>query len=302
MLKGDTAAVFRLIGRSVVEGFKSIWAHGLMSLASVGTVAVSLLVLAVFLVVAANLSYLADVLEDQVEIVAYCKPDFDRRWEETLLEKVEGVPGVGEVAFVDSDEALDRLKEQFGSQADLLSAVEEDNPLRDSLEITVADPARIEQVAEEVAAIDSVEDVAYQQETIQRLYSLTEGLRTAGVGLVFLLAAATFLLISNTIRLTIYARREEIEVMRLVGASAAFIWAPLVMEGLLLGLIGAAVAGGVVFWGYVDLMESIHTSLPFLPLLGSQPLLGNLIQLLAITGGLLGVLSSWFSARRYVKL
>ncbi|MFP4199902.1 MAG: permease-like cell division protein FtsX [Clostridia bacterium] len=294
--------MFRLIGRSVVEGFKSIWAHGLMSLASVGTVAVSLLVLAVFLVVAANLSYLADVLEDQVEIVAYCQPDFDRRWEKTLLDKAESVPGVGEVTFVDGDAALDRLKDQFGSQADLLSAVEEDNPLRDSLEITVDDPDRIEQVAEQIAAIDSVQGVAYQQETIQRLYALTKGLRTAGVGLVFLLAAATFLLISNTIRLTIYARREEIEIMRLVGASAAFIWAPFVVEGLLLGLIGAAVAGGVVFLGYVDLIKSIHMSLPFLPLLGSQPLLGNLIQLLAITGGLLGLLSSWFSALRYVRI
>ncbi len=294
--------MFRLIGRSAVEGLKSIWAHGLMSLASVGTVAVSLLVLAVFLVVAANLSYIADILESQVEVVAYCRPEFDRHWEETLLEKARAIPGVGEVTFVSRAEALDRLRDQFGTQADLLSAVEQDNPLRDSLEITVANPDRIEEVARGIAAIDSIEDVAYQQEVVQRLYSVTEALRTAGVGLIFLLAAATFLLISNTIRLTIYARRDEIEVMRLVGATAGFIWGPLVVEGLLLGLIGAGLAGAVVFWGYSDLLESIQASLPFLPLLATQPLMGNLIQLLAITGGLLGLLSSWFSAQRYVRI
>jgi len=273
-----------------------------MSLASVGTVAVSLLVLAVFLVVAANLSYIADILESQVEVVAYCRPEFDRHWEETLLDKARAIPGVGEVTFVSRAEALDRLRDQFGTQADLLSAVEQDNPLRDSLEITVANPDRIEEVARGIAAIDSIEDVAYQQEVVQRLYSVTEALRTAGVGLIFLLAAATFLLISNTIRLTIYARRDEIEVMRLVGATAGFIWGPLVVEGLLLGLIGAGLAGAVVFWGYSDLLESIQASLPFLPLLATQPLMGNLIQLLAITGGLLGLLSSWFSAQRYVRI
>ncbi len=294
--------MFRLIGRSAVEGLKSIWAHGLMSLASVGTVAVSLLVLAVFLVVAANLSYIADILESQVEVVAYCRPEFDRHWEETLLDKARAIPGVGEVTFVSRAEALDRLRDQFGTQADLLSAVEQDNPLRDSLEITVANPDRIEEVARGIAAIDSIEDVAYQQEVVQRLYSVTEALRTAGVGLIFLLAAATFLLISNTIRLTIYARRDEIEVMRLVGATAGFIWGPLVVEGLLLGLIGAGLAGAGVFWGYSDLLESIQASLPFLPLLATQPLMGNLIQLLAITGGLLGLLSSWFSAQRYVRI
>ena len=294
--------MFRLIGRSAVEGLKSIWAHGLMSLASVGTVAVSLLVLAVFLVVAANLSYIADILESQVEVVAYCRPEFNRQWEDTLLEKARAIPGVGEVVFVSREEALDRLRDQFGTQADLLNAVEQDNPLRDSLEITVADPDRIEEVARGIAAIDSVEDVAYQQEVVQRLYSVTEALRMSGVGLIFLLAAATFLLISNTIRLTIYARRDEIEVMRLVGATAGFIWGPLVIEGLLLGLIGAGLAGAVVFWGYSDLVASIQMSLPFLPLLEAQPLMGNLIQLLAITGGLLGLLSSWFSAQRYVRI
>ncbi len=294
--------MFRLIGRSVTEGFRSIVAHGLMSFAAVATVAISLVVLAFFLVVAANLSYVADILEAQVEVVAYAHEDFDRQWRGELIRKVEAIPGVGEVYFVTREEALDRLRAQFGGQADLLAAVEEDNPLRDSVEVSVEDPEKIEDVSAVIGSIDSIEDVAYQQEVVQRLYAITSAIRTAGVGLVFLLAGATFLLISNTIRLTIYARRKEIEIMRLVGASAGFIWGPLLVEGILLGVIGALLASGIVAWGYTDLVVAIQGSLPFVPILNPQPLLANLMQLLLATGLIIGLLSSWFSAFRYVRI
>jgi len=144
--------------------------------------------------------------------------------------------------------------------------------------------------------------VVYQREVVERLYSLTEALRTAGIVLVFLLAAATFLLISNTVRLTIYARREQIEIMKLVGATPAFIWGPLVIEGTVLGLLGAGLAGGVIAWGYADLFAAVESSLPFVPIVRPTPFLHNLLQLLLAVGGVLGMLSSCFSVWRYVRL
>lgn len=290
-----------LLRRSVVEGFKGLFAHGLMSLASMGTVAVSLTVLAFFLVLAANLTYVADVLEEQVEIVAYCHPDFDRRWERTLVDKIEAISGVREVVFVSREMALDRLRDQFGSQADLLDAVEEDNPLRDSVEVTVVSSGDTSAVVRALSQLDSIEDVAYQREVVDKIYTLTEALRAAGMALVFVLGGVTFLLISNTVRLSIYARRKEIEVMRLVGASSGLIWGPLVVEGMLLGLIGAAVAGGVIAWGYIDLVTAVENSIPFVPLVGPRPLLENLMQLLVLCGVIIGVISSWFSVRRYAR-
>ena len=294
--------MWRVLKRSVVEGFKSIFSHGLMSFASVGTVTISLAVLAFFLLLAANLTYVADVLEDQVEVVGYCHYEFDRQWEDTLVQKVQEIPGVREVAFVSREQALDRLREQFGSQADLLDAVEDDNPLRDSLEVTVDSAADTPAVAAAMGQIDSIEDVAYQREVVDRIHAMTEALRTAGMVLVFLLAGVTFLLISNTVRLTIYARREEIEVMRLVGATSGFISGPLLVEGALLGLMGAALAGGAIAWGYHDLFAVVNSSLPFVPLVGPRPLLDNLFQLLAACGVLIGLLSSWFALRRYVRI
>lgn len=295
--------MWRLLGRSVVEGLKGIFAHGLMSLASMGTVAISLLVLALFLVLAANLAYVADVLEEQVEVVAYCEPEFDRQqWRDLLTDKLLEIPGVAAVTFVSREEALDRLREQFGSQADLLEGVEDDNPLRDSVEISVSNPAEIQNIVRETRQLESVEDVVYQREVVERLYSLTEALRSAGIVLVFLLAAATFLLISNTVRLTIYARREQIEIMKLVGATPAFIWGPLVIEGTVLGLLGAGLAGGVIAWGYADLFAAVESSLPFVPIVRPTPFLHNLLQLLLAVGGVLGMLSSCFSVWRYVRL
>jgi len=293
--------MWRVLKRSVVEGFRSIFSHGLMSFASVGTVTVSLTVLAFFLLLAANLSFVADVLEEQVEVVAYCHAEFDRRWESTLVEKVEDIPGVRDVEFISRETALDRLREQFGERADLLEAVEEDNPLRDSVEVTVMSAGDTEAVAEELGRIESVERVDYHRDVVDRIHAMTEALRTAGIVLVFLLAGVTFLLISNTVRLTIYARRKEIEIMRLVGATSGFISGPLLFEGTLLGLIGAALSGGAIAWGYADLFNVAQRSLPFVPLVGPRPLLDNLFQLLLGCGALIGFVSSWFSVRRYLR-
>ncbi len=294
--------MWRLLKRSVVEGFKGIFAHGLMSFASVGTVAISLTVLAFFLLLAANLAHVADVLEEQVEVVAYCHPEFDRAQQQTLIERIRAIPGVRNVLFISREQALDRLREQFGSQADLLDAVEEDNPLRDSVEVSVLSASDTQTVVGALAEFDGIQDVVYQREVVDRIYAMTEALRTAGVSLVFLLAVVTFLLISNTVRLSIHARRDEIEVMRLVGATSGFISGPLLVEGMGLGLLGAAVAGGVIAWGYIDLFSVAQTSLPFVPLVGPRPLLENLAQLLAACGVLIGLISSWFSVRRYVRI
>ncbi|MFO8060627.1 MAG: permease-like cell division protein FtsX, partial [Bacillota bacterium] len=227
--------------------------------------------------------------------------DFDRRWERTLVDKIEAISGVREVVFVSREMALDRLRDQFGSQADLLDAVEEDNPLRDSVEVTVVSSGDTSAVVRALSQLDSIEDVAYQREVVDKIYTLTEALRAAGMALVFVLGGVTFLLISNTVRLSIYARRKEIEVMRLVGASSGLIWGPLVVEGMLLGLIGAAVAGGVIAWGYIDLVTAVENSIPFVPLVGPRPLLENLMQLLVLCGVIIGVISSWFSVRRYAR-
>jgi cell division transport system permease protein len=286
----------------VREAATSIRDNALMSLASASTVAISLLVLALFVVLALNLQHMGQVLDAQVEIVAYLRTDFDRANQPLLMQKIEAIPGVVAATFVTKEQALDRLRQQFGDQQDLLDAVAADNPLPDSVEIRVARPDQVAAVAAAVGQLQSVERADYKQAVVQRLFALTAALRTAGLVLVAGLALATVILIANSVRLAVFARREEIAIMKLVGATDSFIRWPFVLEGALLGVIGGAAAAAVVWWGYSALVARIARDLPFLPVLPRQPLLSNLTAALVLLGLGLGAAGSGVSLRRFLRV
>src|SRR5579875_328788 len=169
-----------------------------MSIASASTVAISLLVLALFVVLGLNLAHMGQVLDAQVEIVAYLQTNFDRSGEAALMQQIQAIPGVSSAQYVTKEEALNRLKQQFGDQADLLNSVADNNPLPDSVEIHVADPSEVDAVATAVGKLPGVDHADYKQAVVQRLFALTAALRTAGLVLVAGLALATVVLIANT--------------------------------------------------------------------------------------------------------
>lgn len=291
------------LGYLIVESLVGLRKNLLMTLAAVSTVAICLMVSAVFLLLAANLGYISYVLESEIELIAYLVDDFDRdTWRDTLVAKINQTQGVDEVLFVTREDALDSLKDQFGEDEHLLEAVEEDNPLRDSVRISLSDLDQVDSVVESVKSLVSVAEVRYEREMVQRLLSFTEALRLGGLGVVTLLAGATFLVVSNTIRLTVYARREEIEIMKLVGATAAFIRLPFILEGMLIGLLGSGLAVGITWYGYTALLDWMGASLPFVPLLSSRPLLDSLALIILSTGVVLGFISSAFSLRRFLRI
>lgn len=291
------------LGYLIVESLVGLRKNLLMTLAAVSTVAICLMVSAVFLLLAANLGYISYILESEIELIAYLVDDFDRdTWRDTLVAKINQTQGVDEVLFVTREDALDSLKDQFGEDEHLLEAVEEENPLRDSIRISLSDLDQVDSVVESVKSLVSVAEVRYEREMVQRLLSFTEALRLGGLGVVTLLAGATFLVVSNTIRLTVYARREEIEIMKLVGATPAFIRLPFILEGMLIGLLGAGLAVGITWYGYTALLEWMGASLPFVPLLSSRPLLDSLALIILSTGVVLGFISSAFSLRRFLRI
>lgn len=280
----------------------SIRKNGLMSAASISTVAVSLLVLAIFLLLAVNLEHMATTLESQVEIRAYLASDWDRAKKVDLEARIGAIAGVREVTFVTREEALERLKQQFGPQQGLLEAVEEMNPLRDAFEVRVSQTDLVGPAAEEIGQLPGVEDVTYKQEIVERLFQLTRALRLAGLVLVLCLAAGTLFIISNTIRLTIFARRREVGIMKLVGATDSLIRWPFVLEGMILGLLGAALATLAAWLAYIRLVRAISLALPFLPVLPGQPLLRELAVLLLTLGAIIGAAGSALSLRRFLRV
>ncbi len=292
----------RTLMHFVREAASSIRDNGLMSIASASTVAISLLVLSLFVVLGLNVSHMGKVLDAQVEIVAYLQTNFNRAGESTLMQQIEAIPGVSSAQYVTKGQALNQLKKQFGDQQDLLNSVAANNPLPDSVDIHVANPGQVDGVAQAVGKLPGVAHADYKQAVVQRLFALTDALRTAGLVLVGALALATIVLIANTIRVAVFARREEIAIMKLVGATDSFIRWPFLMEGAILGLLGAGAASGVAWWGYTALVNRIAHDLPFVPILARQPLLPELTGWLVLLGLILGAAGSTLSLRRFLRV
>ncbi|MCL4425759.1 MAG: permease-like cell division protein FtsX [Firmicutes bacterium] len=287
---------------AIRESAVSIRRNGLMSLAAVSTIGLALLILATFLTLAANLQHMAGYLEAQVEIRAFLRADAAVKVRDETQQAISALPGVTKVTFVSREEALKRLRQQFGEQQGVLDAVEEMNPLPDGFEIKVDQPESVEKVAAAVEKLPGIEKVKYQQGLVQRLFRLTQAVRTLGIALAAALAAATLFIISNTIRLTVFARRREVAIMKLVGATDAFIRRPFFLEGLALGVVGAVVAALAIWLSYSWLVTGISLSLPFIPLVSRQPFLANLSLVLVVLGAIIGAGGTLFSLKRYLKV
>lgn len=290
---------------AVREALLSLRRNWLMTAASVSTVGVCLLVLAGTLLVAANLDRVAGAVEGQVQIRVFVAEGTPRERLEALRSELAALEGVKEVRVVTKEEALERLKAQFGDKRGLLEAVEESNPLRDSLEIAVLRPDRVAPVAEAARAREGVAEVAYGQGFVEKLFRVTGLVRAAGLTLVGLLVAATVLIISNTIRLTVFARREEIGIMKLVGATDWFVRWPFVVEGMLMGLLGAVLTAALTWQAYHWAVGRLADLVPFIPLVtagDARVLLGDVAVWLFTVGALVGAAGSAVSVRRYLRV
>lgn len=301
-------------GTAFRDAVRSMTQSSLMSLASMATVAVSLLVLSVVLLLALNLDFMAESVEQQVEVKAYLcgKNDEnvakcgDKELTEpqklALVEQAKKLPGVKHVTYVTAAQALEQMKQEFGEQKDILEGLEGENPLRDSLEIQANDASLVPEVAKAVEVLAGVSDVNYGQAYVEKLVALTRAIRIGGVGLVLLLIIATILTISNTIRLAVYARRREISIMKLVGATDWYIRRPFVMEGVFLGVFGALAAMGLAGYGYQRVVAYLDLNVPFLPVVRPEHVLMNQTMGLVVLGGVLGAVGSLISMRRFLKV
>lgn len=308
---------FRGWGLALRDALRSMTQSSLMSLASVATVAVSLLVLSVVLLLAVNLEFMATTVEEQVEIKAYfCAPDevadpgstrcyqraISPAEEQDLVRQLQAMPEVREAVFVSRAEALQRMKELFGEQRDILDGFEGENPLRDSVEVKVFDAADARMIARRIERMDGVSNVTFGQEYVDKLLAFTRAIRLGGMGLVLLLVVATVLTISNTIRLAVYARRREISIMKLVGATDWYIRRPFMLEGIFLGAFGSLLAMGLTGMGYQRLVLHMYENIPFLPVVSPDELLLNLTVVMILLGSLLGAVGSLISLRRFLKV
>ncbi|MDP2872287.1 MAG: permease-like cell division protein FtsX [Bacillota bacterium] len=291
-----------LFGYCLREARKSIGRNPFLSIATVFTAAIALLVLATFLLGAANLQNLAEFVERQVNVAIFLRDGVAPADRDSLKANVAGIAGVEEITFVSRETALQRLRDKFGENAALLDGIDEFNPLRDSLEVRVGSAAAVDLVAEAVKASPLVDEISYGKELVARLVSVTRALRLGILGLAGLLGLATLFLIQNSIRLSVFARREEISIMRLVGATDSVIRWPLVFEGIVLAAGGALVATLAVGVVYQWLWQAMGRNLAFLPVLPLAAVLGRVGGVVVLTGVVIGAAGALLAMRRWLRV
>ena len=286
----------------IKETYKSIRRNGFMSFASISTVAVSLLVLGMFLMIFLNTNNLAQYLENQVQVSVYMQDNATGQELAAVKEKLTKMPGVVKVTQVSKQQALERFKKRLGDQEQLLNSLGKENPFPNSFEVQVDNPDRIKVLTPQIGQLPKVETAKFGQEVVEHLFQLTKILRLGGIVLVVFLAMATLFIISNTIRLTVFARRKEVIIMKYVGATDWFIRWPFLLEGMTLGFFGAVVAFVLINSIYASLLDRIHATLAFLPLLPTSPLLLYVDLFLLAAGTGIGALGSYISLRKFLRV
>ena len=286
----------------IQETLRSLRRNNWMSFASVGTVAVSLFVLGVFLLLVLNMNRLASSLESQVQISVYLADGLSESARKDIASDIEALQGIEEIRYVPKEEAKERLAKRLGDQKYLLDALGEKNPLPDSFEVVLESPALVETAAAAITRMEGVEQAKYGQDVIEHLFAITRLIRIFGLALMVLLAGATLFIISNTIRLTVFARRKEVAIMKYVGATDWFIRWPFLLEGMVLGFVGGVLAAIALQSFYAAMAAKIYETLAFFPLLPQYPYMYYVSAAILLSGMGIGALGSTISLKRFLKV
>ncbi|MER2091066.1 permease-like cell division protein FtsX [Sporosarcina sp. JAI121] len=291
----------RTIGRHMRESFKSIRRNSWMTFASVSAVTVTLLLVGVFIVIMMNLNQLADSIENDVEIKVVADPAADKAVIEELVEKVRATPGILEVVYSSRDKELDKMIQSFGDE---LSLYKQSNPLGDALYVKAKDPQKTAAIAKKIDTYDYTYEVIYGEEKVEKLFNVLNTSRNVGLVLILALLFTAMFLISNTIRITIVARRKEIEIMKLVGATNNFVRIPFLLEGMWLGILGAIAPMLIITISYYKLYEHWEPKLQgeLFQLLNTTPFIYQLNGLILFMGIFIGVWGSFMSVRKFLKV
>lgn len=299
---GCTAVNFNTIKYFFREAFHSLIRNSWLSISSVGIVTVSLIILGASLLLVVNAEKLAQSVESSVEITAFLEESVGTVDRDELAEKIKSNPEVDTVEFVSKEQALREMKESFGERADILESLEESNPLPDAFRVKTKQAAAVPATAQKIEEMTGIEQVRYGQGVVEKLLNVTRWVRYASLATLTMLTLAAIFLIATTIRMSVFARRREIGIMKILGATNWFVRFPFVLEGIVLGLTGGLLAVLVVDLAYLSLMDKLKISLPFIQLVNEPRTILYILGSMLGLGVLIGALGSWFSLRKFLKV
>ena len=294
---------FRILVRSIRDSFKSVFRNFSLSIASILCTTITLVLVAIAIIVTVNVNHITKDLEEELTIVVYANEDTSDERLEEIEEEINSISAVSEVVAKSKEEWRLEMQSYSDTLNTTLDYLEE-NPLLDSFIVTVKDVDDLRPVALEIRDMENIESANYGEGMVEDIISVFDIIQTITLVMVVALIVVTAFLISNTIKLTIFSRRSEIEIMRLVGSSNTSIKLPFVFEGFLLGVLGSIIPIIVMIYGYLIMYEQISTSSSFsiIELVTPMPFVLITSLVLSLIGSIVGMFGSARAVRKYLKI
>lgn len=295
--------IIRIFVRNVRDAFRSVVRNFSLSLAAITCITITLILVALSMVMTANVNNFTKTLEEELSIVVYLNEDVSAEMENEIYSNISGLEGV-EKATLKTKEEWKKEIQSYSSELDATLSYLEDNPLLDSVIVKVKNINSISYVASIIRNYDGVKSALYGEETVDKMIAIFDIVKKATLVVVLALILVTAFLISNTIKLTIFSRKSEIEIMRLVGTSNFVIKQPFIIEGFFLGLIGSAIPIIVTIYGYILFYDHFDGYLfsHLIELIKPMNLVWYISGVLAILGGIVGMFGSGRAVRKYLKI
>ena len=294
---------FRIIGRSIRDAFKSVFRNFSLSMASILCATITLMVVSISLVIAGNISNATKNLENELTIVVYLEKTANENDVNFLTSSIKKLKDVESVSYKSKDEWKLEMSE-YNSSFGTVFEDYEDNPLLDSFVVKVKDVESLSTITESIRKMDKIESANYGEDTVDTIISVFDIVEKTTMIVVIALVFVTAFLITNTIKLTIYSRKNEIEIMRLVGASNIAIKLPFVFEGFIIGILGSLIPIIVTIYGYIIAYEKLngHIITELIKLVSPYNFVFYVSLLVLILGSLIGMFGSLRAVRKYLKI
>ena len=304
--RGDTSVKkIRIFFHSIEEAFKSVFRNASLSIASISCIAITLILVAVSVILSYNVNSFTSDIEKDVTIVAFLDKEVTQEQIDEIKTKITNLDNIATIEFESKQQLIDEMKEENADLENILNQyTEETNPLQDTYLVKVENIETIGKTAEEIENIEGVSIVKYGEGMVEDLVNVFDVVKNITYIVVIGLVLVTAFLISNTIKITIQTRKRQIEIMRLVGASNAFIKLPFFFEGLLLGALGSIIPIIACCYGYMYLYERFGGQLftPIIKLVNPDLIILNIILFVIVIGVVVGALGSYRAVRRYLKI
>lgn len=294
--------MYRRIKYFISEGVANLRRNRAMAVAAITAVVVSLVILGLFTALVMNVDNIASQVESELVLRVYIQDNIKGDEINSIKNQIESIDGVKDAKYESKQQALENYKKQLGKNAYLLNGLEKDNPLPQSFIVDVTDPHKMHSVADAISQIKGVTEVNYGKDVVDKLLKITGVVRIVGIVLICILIFVSIIVISNTIKLAVYARRREINIMKYIGATDWFIRWPFMIEGFLLGMIGSLIAVVIVGYAYYYFAGALNNQLAIFSLIPYDKLLPYIVKMFLILGCAIGMMGSGLSVRRFLKV